>query len=316
MKSLYHQTCGYLSHYIVWVAEITFTLYITELFGVGDSTVRGIVVEVCNVIIKYIWDDVICFPKSAGGFKKPIEEFERFWQFPYCFGAIDGCHLPIKCPLGGQESAKEYHNFKNFYSIVLMAIVGSDYQFLWASCGIPGNTHDSSIFQATTLYKKITEGSIIPQIGNFENERPVYPMIIGDSAFPFRPWLLKPYTNATLDPDQRYFNYRLSRARMVTEGVYGQLKGRWRLLIRKCESKKDNLKIQALACLCLHNLCIQLKDITPRAWDLSSNERRSQDEIREILSMRNCRKTKDNSREAAVLRDILKDKFWEEKQTL
>ena len=193
-----------------------------------------------------------------------------------------------------------------------MAIVGSDYQFLWASCGIPGNTRDSSIFQATTLYKKITEDSIIPQIGNFENERPVYPMIVGDSAFPFRPWLLKPYTNATVDPDQRYFNYRLSHARMVTEGAYGQLKVRWRLLMRKCESKKDNLKIQALACLCLQNLCIQLKDITPRAWDLSSNECRSQDEIREILNMRNCRKTKDNSREAAVLRD----KFWEEKQTL
>ena len=66
--------------------------------------------------------------------------------------------------------------------------------------------------------------------------------------------------------------------------------------MRKCESKKDNLKIQALACLCLHNLCIQLKDITPRAWDISNHERRSQDEIREILNMRNCRKTKDNSR--------------------
>ena len=105
---------------------------IAKLFGVGDSTVCGIVVEVCNVIIKFIWDDVICFPKSAGDFKKSIKEFERLWQFPYCFDAIDGCHLPIKCPPGGQE----YHNFKNFYSIVWMAIVGSDYQFLWASCGI------------------------------------------------------------------------------------------------------------------------------------------------------------------------------------
>ena len=58
----------------------------------------------------------------------------------------------------------------------------------------------------------------------------VSPFIVGDSAFPLSTWLLKPYTNAILCPEQRYFNYRLSRTRMVTEGAYGQLKGRWRVL--------------------------------------------------------------------------------------
>ena len=28
------------------------------------------------------------------------------WQFPYDFAAIDGNHLPIKCPSGGQEAMK------------------------------------------------------------------------------------------------------------------------------------------------------------------------------------------------------------------
>ena len=46
----------------------------------------------------------------------------------------------------------------------------------------------------------------------------IYPMIIGDSAFPFRTWLLKPYTNHSLTEQQRYFNYRSSRARMVSQG--------------------------------------------------------------------------------------------------
>ena len=54
----------------------------------------------------------------------------------------------------------------------------------------------------------------------------IQPLIVGDSAFPLRSWLLKPYTNAVLTPQQPYFNYRLSRARMVTEAAYGQLKGR------------------------------------------------------------------------------------------
>ena len=33
------------------------------------------------------------------------------WQFPYAFCAIEGSHLPIKCPDGGAESMKQYFNF-------------------------------------------------------------------------------------------------------------------------------------------------------------------------------------------------------------
>ncbi len=45
------------------------------------------------------------------------------WQSPSAYAAIDGGHIPICCLPGGAESTKEFHNFKNFYSIVLMAIV-------------------------------------------------------------------------------------------------------------------------------------------------------------------------------------------------
>ena len=41
-------------------------------------------------------------PKTLQGFKDSMTLFEELWQFP---------------------SVKEYHNFKNFYSIVVMAIV-------------------------------------------------------------------------------------------------------------------------------------------------------------------------------------------------
>ena len=44
----------------------------------------------------------------------------------------------------------EYHNFKKFYSIVLMGLVGSHYRFVWGSCGFPGNSHDAVIFVQQT----------------------------------------------------------------------------------------------------------------------------------------------------------------------
>ena len=79
-------------------------------------------------------------------------------------------------------------------------------------------------------------------MGKAVGEENVPPLIIADSAFPLRTWLMKPYTNSLLSPQQRYFNCRLSRGRMVTEGAYGQLKGRWRVLLRKNESDKEHVR--------------------------------------------------------------------------
>ena len=72
----------------------------------------------------------------------------------------------MKCPggEGGLGASKEYHNFKNFYSIVLMGMVDSKYRFIWASCGYPGNCHDSIIIQSTFLGEKLKQGDTIRQI--------------------------------------------------------------------------------------------------------------------------------------------------------
>ena len=47
---------------------------------------------------------------------------------------------------------------------------------------------------------------------------------------------------------------------MVTEGAYGQLKGRWRILLRKCENSPEYLKTMTLACMVFHNVCLDLGD--------------------------------------------------------
>ena len=54
-------------------------------------------------------------------------------------------YLPMKCPPGGPEAMKQYRNFKNFYSIILLVLADPKYRFIWASVGAPGNTHDSTL---------------------------------------------------------------------------------------------------------------------------------------------------------------------------
>ena len=172
-----------------------------------------------------LWNDSVVnhFPKNERTFREKMLDMEEMWQFPCCWSAIDGCHISIKCTPGGLESCKEYHNFKNFFSIVLMGMVDAKYRFIWASCGYPGNSHGSIIMQSTTLWQGIVQGKILPRVTKNVGGVDVPPLTVCDSAFPCQTWLMKPYTSAVLTEKQKYFNYRLSRARMVTEGAYGQL---------------------------------------------------------------------------------------------
>ncbi len=77
-----------------------------------------------------------------------------------------------------------------------MAMVDAKYRFIWASAGFPGNSHDAIMFQSTKIFKEISENSFLPEVSKDQDGTKIYPMILGDSAFPFSTWLMKPYSNA------------------------------------------------------------------------------------------------------------------------
>ena len=79
-----------------------------------------------------------------------------------------------------------------------------------------------------------------------------------------------------LSEEKRYFNYRHSHARM---GAFGKLKSRFRVLHRKCESHKEKVKAMGLACIVLHNICI----------DPDLNKRRNRNELCDLLDLTNSR---------------------------
>ena len=177
---------------------------------------------------------------------------------------------------------KQYQNFKNVYSIVLLALVDPKYCFTWASVGAPGNTYNSTLFESTSLWEKVTAGSIIPQSALKIEGQAIPPLIVGDGAVPMRTRIIKPYGDAILNQQKRYLNHRLSRARMATKGTFGKLKGRWRLLSKVINP--ENLKRFGLASIVLHNICTEMGDIIPRnialPIDPSSSKRRPRNEFR------------------------------------
>jgi len=74
-------------------------------------------------------------PQTSKDWKEVANRFKDRWQMINCGGCIDGKHIRICQPV---RSGALYYNYKNFYSIVLMAIVNHNYEFIYVDVGKQG----------------------------------------------------------------------------------------------------------------------------------------------------------------------------------
>ena len=96
--------------------------------------------------------------------------------------------------------------------------------------------------------------------------------------------------NGRLTSQQKLFNYRLSRARVVVEHAYGRLKGRWRCLLKRLDINVKDVPELVAACCTLHNMCEIHSDTFDEALlgveigcDVASDTRSSQVESGENI---------------------------------
>ena len=75
--------------------------------------------------------------------------------------------------------------------------------------------------------------------------------------------------------------------------------------MRKWESPPETVCMTTLACIVLHNICIEQGDTISEKLDLSidpaTNGRRNRDVIRKQLVMTNCQRVRGNSCQAACV---------------
>jgi len=225
---------------------------IAHLFGIARSTVCEIVHETCHCIVDTLLNEYIRFP-SGNSLQNVVDEFKSKWGVPQCVGAIDGCHMPISAP---NHLHTDYYNRKGWYSVLIQGVVDAKYRFLDVCVGWPGSVHDARVFALSTLYDEIEHKHILPNntITVSRVQVPLY--MIGDSAYPLKTWLMKPFAhNTDLTGPQRNYNYRVCRARISVEIAFGRLKGRWRRLMKRNDMNLDNIPhVITTACI-LHNIC-------------------------------------------------------------
>lgn len=192
-------------------------------------------------------------PTSVDEWEQIASGFNKKANFPHCLGAVDGKHIRLKKPL---NSGSLYINYKDFFSIILLAIVDSDYRFVYVSVGSYGKECDSSIFKETTFWKMMLDGSLqipAPCPLTRDSETRVPYVVIGDEGFGLHENLLRPFGGTHLDKNKRIFNYRLTRARRYVECAFGILANKWRIFHRPLDIDKTTAVWTVKACTVLHN---------------------------------------------------------------
>ncbi|KAJ8940974.1 hypothetical protein NQ314_010526 [Rhamnusium bicolor] len=151
-------------------------------YRVGVSTIRNIIREVTQSIWNNLCTEFMALPDTSDKWEKIADGFWRITNFPYCLGAVDGKHIREKKP---DNSASNF-NYKEYFSIVLLAVVDSEYRFVYLNVGSYGKDCDSSILKESVLWKKLIQGTLnipTPRPLGEQSQVNVPSVFIGDEGF-------------------------------------------------------------------------------------------------------------------------------------
>ena len=225
-------------------------------FRVANNTISGIVPETCNAIILAFGHQFVRLPDSPDQWMQVAKDYNDRWNFPHCIGAIDGKHVRIINP---KLAGSHFHNYKKFYSMVLLGIVDAEYRFLYIDVGAVGAESDGGVWAKTKLstmleeqQAKLPTPTTLPNTPDTSN--PMGYFFVGDDAFPLRTYLMKPYPSRGLTKEERVYNYRLSRARRTVENAFGILANRFRVFHTAICLQPDRVESLIIAACTLHNM--------------------------------------------------------------
>jgi hypothetical protein len=95
---------------------------------VYHNTVSLVLREVCAAIVEEFRDELLAPPQTAAEWRQISDNWMNSSNFPHVIGAIDDKHIACKSPANIRS---DYLNYKGFFSVILLAVVTSDYKFLW-----------------------------------------------------------------------------------------------------------------------------------------------------------------------------------------
>jgi hypothetical protein len=130
------------------------------------------------------------------------------------------------------QDTDSYFGYEGSIASLLLAICDAELRFIYVSAGAPACVGDAGLFARTKLKESINTGWVrtvyVPLHSEDGTVRTIWPYLVGDSALPLGPHLLKAFD---AQPNRGFaetqYNKNMLDACKRIEQVFGTLKGRW-----------------------------------------------------------------------------------------
>ena len=161
----------------------------SEHHGVSEASTCRIIHRVVRVLVG-MKDQYVKWPTTPAEVASNQLDFYILSGFPGVVGAVDCTHVPLDCcPYGPNEYA--YVNRKGVHSINVQLICDTKYKIMNVVARWPGSTHDSRIIQNSG-------------VGEMFERRELGGILLGDSGYPQRRWLMTPIRDPNTAAQRAY----------------------------------------------------------------------------------------------------------------
>ena len=151
-------------------------------FRISRQTISRVISMFAKAIIHKMEDAYLKTLNTVEEWFLISEKLSQHWNFPNMISAVDGKHLILQqlC-----NSGSHYRNYKGTDSIILMAVVGPEYQFLFADVGMNGRNSDGGNWLQSPMRKALEKNTLsLPKPKPLHENRKETPFIcVGDDAF-------------------------------------------------------------------------------------------------------------------------------------
>uniref|UniRef100_A0A3B4A7E8 Putative nuclease HARBI1 n=1 Tax=Periophthalmus magnuspinnatus TaxID=409849 RepID=A0A3B4A7E8_9GOBI len=211
--------------------------------GISQTTVSGAITAVSKALVQRAANFIV-FPDTHESQADVKKQFKEKFGVPDVLGVVDCAHVVLRAPVG---NAPPYVNNEGTHSISVQIMCD-------ASCKI---TQVSADFPATTPDSSILEKSVIPSI--FEKEPAPDGCLLGDTAYPLKPWLITPFISPKTKPELLFNIFHLDTFSAMDRTV-GMLKKRFRCLDkppRSLQYSPEKVGMFFVASCVLHNMALR-----------------------------------------------------------